>query len=283
MPAIEKISSVAEFIEKLSKFKQISGRVRFFRGHADYKRYDLKPSVYRKPRFILNEENMIQEAIIRCPAVRLQHYGLPTRLLDLTSNALVALYFACKEKEKTEGEVLVLDIPKNEIKYYSSDTVSVISNLARRPNSFSLSSMPDDTREFNREEEIGRLVHDIRRDKPAFRPLVLKDDLSRVVAVRAKLDNARIARQDGAFLLFGLTNRKRDCAEVPQDWITCGNSSRRIIFSSKHKIKRELEQFGISEQTLFPELESQSKSIQAKFSRKYSRKKKKPKHAKATP
>jgi FRG domain len=287
MPQIDKITTVADFIDKLSKLPLAAGNVRFFRGHADYKKFDLKPSVYRKSYLITNEESMIQEAIIRCPAdfpdrssffehlVRLQHYGLPTRLLDLTSNALVALYFACKDKEKTEGEVLVLDIPKSEIKYYSSDTVSVISNLARRPNWFSLSALPDDTKEFNKQEEIGRLVHDIRKDKPGFRPLVEKSDLSRVIAVRAKLDNARIARQDGAFLLFGITDKKRECAQVPADWITCGNDSYRIVFSNKHKIKRELEQFGVSEQSLFPELESQSKSIQTKFSRKYARKKKK--------
>jgi len=282
-----RITSVAEFLEQLTTLKLDEDRLRFFRGHSDFERYLIRPSIYRHTRLIGNEASLIEEAIIRCPAdfpdsctwfeklVRLQHYGLPTRLLDVTTNALAAMYFACREKERTDGEVIVFDIPKSHIKYYNSDTVSLIANLARRPYAFDIKQLPVGENEFNKHPEIGRLLHDIREDKPAFRPLIRRDDLSRVVCVRAKLDNARIAKQDGAFLLFGIRNQKKKCAMVPEDWIVCGNEQKRIIFRNKHRLKKELEQIGISEQTLFPELDYQTKSIVQRFKGKYKRKSRK--------
>jgi hypothetical protein len=280
----KKIQTVAEFADVLSKISLKKDCIRFFRGHADLRLYKLRPSVYRKLSLRRHEENIIKESIMLCPAdfpkdlsffehlVKLQHYGLPTRLLDITSNALAALYFACREKEKTEGEVIVFDIPKDEVKYYSSDTVSVIANIARRPFNFDLTPLPKKKEDFNRDPEIGRLLYDIREDKPSFISIIEPTDLSRVICVRAKLDNARIARQDGAFLLFGIVAEKSEHAVVPKEWIVRGPGAPRITFTSKYKIKRELEQFGVSEQTLFPELYSQSKSIIAKFSaKKYQR------------
>ena len=282
-PNCIRVTSVAEFVRELAKLRLRNGHIRFFRGHADFKRYRIRPSIYRHRSLISNESSMIQEAIVRCPGdfpdsctffeklVKLQHYGLPTRLLDITANALAALYFACREKERTAGEVIVFDIPKEQVKYYNSDTVSLIANVARRPYSFDLDGLPAKRDEFNKEAEIGRLLHDIREDKPAFRPIIEKTDLTRVICVRAKLDNARIAKQDGAFLLFGIRDRKGRYALVPKDWVVCGNDRKRIIFSNKHRIKTELEQFGISEQTLFPELDYQTKSIVQRFKGKYKR------------
>lgn len=44
--------------------------------------------------------------------VEMQHYNLPTRLLDVSSNALVALLFACQDFE-SDGEVIIFKEKRN--------------------------------------------------------------------------------------------------------------------------------------------------------------------------
>ena len=72
---------------------------------------NLKPPIYRYPQWIKAEDMIFRDAILSNPdefisehstfekLVKMQHYKVPTRLLDLTTNALMALYFACEERE----------------------------------------------------------------------------------------------------------------------------------------------------------------------------------------
>ncbi len=266
-----KINTVAEFANALGQFPLSKSDVRLFRGH-DNKSYRMVPGVYREPILVKNENNLIRECVIRCPdqfpaalpffevLVKLQHYGLPTRLLDLTANALAALFFACQGKPDILGEVIVLDISKKELKYYDSDTVSVISNIARRGTLFDLDKLPKNVAQFNKQSVVQRLLHHIRAHQPAFRAIIKPSDLRRVLAVRAKLDNARIVRQEGAFLLYGIDGPKTVCPKIPSEWIVCGKKHR-IIVSDKVALRKELKSFGVSDQSLFPELASQTKAV----------------------
>lgn len=329
------ISDLTQILKELGE--PIHGKIRFFRGQA--KKWELLPKIYRKNESYLieNEDKIIKDALTNCPddfspndtlfekLVKLQHYGYATRLLDLTTNALVALYFACNKEEhhKELGEFIIFDIPDTKIKYADSDTVAILAAISAQNKKFSLSNSLDYAQtkrslaeanyklenlnqdrlksiensinnklllfknideyeelvqkvaseigesafisSFNENPAIVSLLHDIHTDKPSFRPVINPTDLTRVLCVRAKLNNARISRQQGCFLLFGINNEKRNPAEIPDDWKRLPTKGKRFIVRNKKQIMQELRAFGISKQTLFPELESQAQEIMAQY------------------
>jgi hypothetical protein len=172
------------------------------------------------------------------------------------------LYFACEihENSDEDGEVIVFDYEVGDVKYFDSDAVSVISNLSRRPAGFvvpELTVNADDKQDnvikhFNEEDAIKLLLHDIRGDKPHFLPKVLREDLLRVVCVKPLLDNPRIIRQDGAFLLFGCNVAKLAPATL-NDQAISGRLT--INRDEKRNLLDQLRTLGISRATLFPEIE----------------------------
>ncbi|WP_460928091.1 DUF1508 domain-containing protein [Pseudomonas sp. MC6] len=262
----QKIGSVRTYITAIESLPQDSGAVIFFRGHGDAS-YKLLPSLYRNSGWIRNEHVIFQELVLRCPSdfqlsgptfntlVKMQHYALPTRLLDITTNPLIALYFSCVDGGSTDAEVVVFKIPKKEIRYYDSDRVSLISNIGRLPQHtrFPLGLNQND---FNSDDDVIKLVREIQREKPYFVARVNPIDISSVVCVKPVLDNPRIIKQDGAFLLFGVDGEKSKPSAVPEEYLLTSDEFRIIIRGGdKIKILEQLESLGITRSTIYPEIE----------------------------
>ncbi|WP_447637087.1 FRG domain-containing protein [Flavobacterium microcysteis] len=279
------IKSIAEFINQLQQINRRKDFELYFRGHSD-KNFNLIPSIYRNKLLLENEHTLFKEFILRTPSdflnektaleklVKMQHYGLPTRILDITSNPLVALYFACignnTAKNRKDGQVLTFKIPRKDIKYYDSDTVSIIANLAKRNMKFTIEDIRNlSLKEFNKQDQIAYLLHEIKEEKSYFQNIINEGDIERVVAVKVKQSNNRIIKQSGAFLLFGINGNKYNPAQISINWIVNLRQSGidfDIDANSKDNILDELNVLGINEATLFPELDNQAQYLKKYFS-----------------
>jgi hypothetical protein len=260
---------------------------RYFRGQAKLARdgYDLKPSIGRYDH--LNDLNPVdrdklEQDVLETFSNHLltyvnhlprnewealaiaQHHGLPTRFMDWTTNPLVALYFATRETQKDkDGEpldsavyVLISEPPRLIDLKRESAKVLPVKDLGTEPAETGSDSYGDfglddgDTEtiiaeeKINGEGDLGNGVQVLTSDFP------LPFGIDENIVYDPPHVSPRIRSQDGVLL----------ACHQPMQPLEEKDVLELVISHTVHDdIRRRLDQYGVFDKQLFPDLDGIAK------------------------
>ena len=280
---INSLKSYVDYIMNLredSMSKGLSSHQWFFRGQENSD-WSILPNIFRNDG-LAKEHHIIQGALRQNPfefqskndfeiLTKLQHYGLGTRLVDVTLNPLVALYFATEPsveyKENKNGQYT--QEAKNGVVFVQYAPWHSTNELCIRI----ASALP--FLDIDASWTTNMLLERLSRER-----VISDDEVMLLIGDNCKLlieylqdsffvisshSNERLIRQSGAFIIPTFINFA-DSHKVYQSLISKSYkainekfSKEVIIIPAKNKsaIRDELDFFNINEATLFPELEHQ--------------------------
>lgn len=263
------IKSVKEFLAEIEKISK-DNKMYFYRGQCNSTWVDI-PNLFRKN---YSEKELFHEIITEMPEeflseslfgklIKMQHYGIPTRLLDVTSNPLIALFFSvnCEQNESGKnGVVLVYDVDYEEVLNIESDKALIITSFARLSHKDQKEIMKYCSEHKHQildqhtllNESINNLYHEIKREFPGFDYRISTDDLLKNYFINGLKNNSRIKNQNGGFILFHGVKATENSYQA-----------KKIFVDMKYKenILNELESFGINPGKVYYQLDKISKYI----------------------
>lgn len=293
-PTLVKVTSFADYVSAISRINAAEKDSAWFRGHSSAT-FRLIPSVLRD--FVplttahgaklrgseilrgsgysvtgISPEKMLDDFKRRAlPFLEytpkndlewlflMQHHGVPTRLLDWTTNALVALYFAVSSlRANAISPTSENPWGDEELGEFDENSVAI---FAMNPN------------KVNSEFHVGidtvvDIAQDFDRWKPYSRPTELASehfDTYPPLCITAPQLSPRIRAQSGLFSIHGTNIESLDNYTVVRPLLT----KILIPFENAIVIQKELRQFGISEAFIYPGLDSVAKDVKADEERRY--------------
>jgi hypothetical protein len=266
----------------------------WFRGQANA-RWGLVPAVFRRRDF--DESSMFHHFQIRAPEYRsshrsvfdwlclMQHYNLPTRLLDWSESILVALFFAAQGSGKSDGKVYALNARR--LNFLTNSRIWIDGERANvcTPWSLDVAARAQLTVTKTRSEWLDRMSslsdmeswRTLKCQKIAEKKLFDPEALATPTGVLPSRLNGRMVFQSSAFTLHGgksyfrkpgmsseaipqprrLEDIEAEQTDPGKQFLLCFT----VPGSCKDGILRELLLLGIHPGALFPEVDRQAESI----------------------
>lgn len=213
---------------------------------------------------------------------RMQHYLLPTRFCDMSTNALLSAHFACGGGERDvarrdngrDGFIRVMKVAQHKMKSFGSDTIQAIAHLPLV-----------DAWKVNPSEVggLGYLSYEVRNNRPGFytESMVseigeqLRRDIQQVWAFRPIMNSRRLQKQGGLFLAFGCGDGKKPLQPTfsPSDYENESAPSYgimqigyvQIAAEAKKLIREQLRLFGMPGELVYPELSNVCEELKMRF------------------
>lgn len=316
-----RVRKISDFLDKLFEYK-FTTLSRYFRGQKA--KYDLRPKLFREREWVRREMELNNRMYNERPhdfadcnctfdkLVKLKHYEHPSRLLDLTANPLIALFFACfnssdekdndtgivyeaycedkKEKISITSDTVVMltamtntkiDIDDNGIKVPCFKAREVAGNNLHGkllPRSCKDSCFNNCKHNKKLSESLGHkkrfinyiseLSHQCKKEGMViYWNDLCYNELNQCILVRPPLNNDRIIRQQGCFIMCGMN--PENIYEPPEDlyrFFTHPRKNKKATFyyilpEDKSLILNKLKILGINEYYIFPELERGTKVL----------------------
>ena len=275
------VNSISEYLKFLEDIKHISGTTyfwsnfSFYRGQANIE-WGLTPSLYRQGLFKC-ESLLLREVKHLCPSefknnrfdtlVKMQHFGLPTRLLDATTNPLVALYFACENMQEIDNDAAVYIFPDLPVFWSDDPMIDFFMDYIYGdiPHGISIERML--------EISTKKYANVANRPMPNNIFSFITHLTMPIYPVMPAKTNIRVDAQDGTFFICGmkLCEKKSDKSKETTEYYfesrdvfeyhrVCDNAQKlRVPATVKRDILKQLDVLGINERRLFPDLSHQIK------------------------